>query len=155
MTDANRRVDWQLFGSCTEHGAGVVPTGGIATEIRDAPLGSGVAGLGAAYALSQHHDVTLYERDHRFGGHANTEVITIEGEDIAQSDPNTHHVEQALTSLDCLIVQDIFMTRTAELADVVLPASVAWAEHDGTVTSSERRVQRVRAAVTPPTCLRR
>jgi predicted molibdopterin-dependent oxidoreductase YjgC len=47
-------------------------------------------------------------------------------------------------------VQDIFMTRTAEMADVVFPASVAWAESDGTVTSSERRVQRVRGAVTPP-----
>ena len=49
-----------------------------------------------------------------------------------------------------LVVQDIFMTGTAELADVVLPSSVGWAECDGTVTSSERRVQRVRAAVTPP-----
>ena len=48
------------------------------------------------------------------------------------------------------MVQDIFLTRTAELADVVLPASVAWAEGEGTVTSSERRVQRVRAAVPPP-----
>ena len=48
------------------------------------------------------------------------------------------------------MVQDIFLTRTAQLADVVLPASVAWAESDGTVTSSERRVQRVRGAVTPP-----
>ena len=55
-----------------------------------------------------------------------------------------------LGGLDCLVVQDIFLTRTAEMADVVFPASVAWAESDGTVTSSERRVQRVRAAVTPP-----
>lgn len=46
-------------------------------------IGSGVAGLGAAYALSQQYEVTLYERDHRFGGHANTEVITVEGEEIA------------------------------------------------------------------------
>ena len=55
-----------------------------------------------------------------------------------------------LSGLDCLVVQDNFMTRTAELADVVFPASVAWAESDGTVTSSERRVQRTRPAVTPP-----
>lgn len=46
-------------------------------------IGSGIAGLGAAYALSQKYDVALYERDSRFGGHANTEVITVEGEDIA------------------------------------------------------------------------
>jgi predicted molibdopterin-dependent oxidoreductase YjgC len=50
-----------------------------------------------------------------------------------------------------LVVQDIFLTRTAEMADVVFPAAAAWAESDGTVTSSERRVQRVRkAAVSPP-----
>ena len=57
---------------------------------------------------------------------------------------------QALDALDFLVVQDIFLTRTAELADVVLPSSVGWAESDGTVTSSERRVQRVRAAVPAP-----
>jgi formate dehydrogenase major subunit len=49
-----------------------------------------------------------------------------------------------------MVVQDIFMTRTAELADVVLPASAAWAETEGTVTNSERRVQRVRRALNPP-----
>ena len=49
-----------------------------------------------------------------------------------------------------LVVQDMVLTRTAELADVVLPAAAAWAETEGTVTSSERRVQRVRAAVSPP-----
>ena len=46
-------------------------------------IGSGIAGLGAAYALSQKYDITLYERDSRFGGHANTEVINVEGEEIA------------------------------------------------------------------------
>jgi formate dehydrogenase major subunit len=55
-----------------------------------------------------------------------------------------------LEGLDFLLVQDIFMTRTAQMADVVLPAAVGWAESDGTVTSSERRVQRVRRALTPP-----
>ena len=49
-----------------------------------------------------------------------------------------------------LVVQDLFLTKTAELADVVLPATAAWAESEGTVTNSERRVQRVRAAVAPP-----
>ena len=55
-----------------------------------------------------------------------------------------------LEGLDILVVQDLFLTRTAELADVVLPAAAAWAEGEGTVTNSERRVQRVRKAVDPP-----
>jgi len=74
----------------------------------------------------------------------------IVGENPADSEADIVHARELLEGLDCLVVQDIFMTRTAQMADVVFPASVAWAEHDGTVTSSERRVQRVRAAVTPP-----
>ena len=72
------------------------------------------------------------------------------GENPADSEADVATARRLLEGLDLLVVQDIFMTHTAELADVVLPASVAWAECDGTVTSSERRVQRVRAAVTPP-----
>ena len=72
------------------------------------------------------------------------------GENPADSEADIQHARKLLRELDLLVVQDIFMTRTAELADVVLPASVAWAECEGTVTSSERRVQRVRAAVIPP-----
>lgn len=72
------------------------------------------------------------------------------GENPADSEADIDHARKLLGGLDCLVVQDIFMTRTAEMADVVFPASVAWAESDGTVTSSERRVQRVRGAVTPP-----
>ena len=56
----------------------------------------------------------------------------------------------ALQGLDFLVVQDLFLTKTAELADVVLPATAAWAESEGTVTNSERRVQRVRKAVDAP-----
>ena len=55
-----------------------------------------------------------------------------------------------LTGLDHLVVQDIFLTKTAELAHVVLPASSSWCESEGTVTNSERRVQRVRKALEPP-----
>ncbi len=72
------------------------------------------------------------------------------GENPADSEADVAHARKLLAGLDLLVVQDIFLTRTAELADVVFPASVAWAESDGTVTSSERRVQRVRAAVPPP-----
>jgi len=72
------------------------------------------------------------------------------GENPAQSEADVHRVRRLLGGLDFLLVQDIFMTRTAEMADVVLPAAVGWAESDGTVTSSERRVQRVRRALAPP-----
>jgi predicted molibdopterin-dependent oxidoreductase YjgC len=72
------------------------------------------------------------------------------GENPAQSDADAHHVVHLLEELDHLVVQEIFLTKTAELADVVLPASASWCESEGTVTNSERRVQRVRAAVSPP-----
>jgi predicted molibdopterin-dependent oxidoreductase YjgC len=72
------------------------------------------------------------------------------GENPLQSEADLHHTEQVLRSLDCLIVQDIFLTRTAELADVVLPSTAGWCESEGTVTNSERRVQRVRKALEPP-----
>ena len=72
------------------------------------------------------------------------------GENPAQSEADVRRTRELLAGLDFLAVQDIFMTRTAEMADVVLPAAVGWAESDGTVTSSERRVQRVRRALPPP-----
>ncbi len=73
----------------------------------------------------------------------------IVGENTAVSDPDTHHILHALNSAQFLVVQDIFLTETAQLADVVLPAA-CWAEKDGTFTSSERKIQRVRQAVEPP-----
>ncbi|GGO36523.1 molybdopterin oxidoreductase family protein [Streptomyces lasiicapitis] len=72
------------------------------------------------------------------------------GENPAQSEAESEQAVRRLSALDHLVVQDIFLTRTAELADVVLPATAAWAETDGTTTNSERRVQRVRAALAPP-----
>ena len=72
------------------------------------------------------------------------------GENPAQSDADAHHVEQSLAGLDHLVVQEIFLTRTAEVAHVVLPAAATWCEGEGTVTNSERRVQRVRKATEPP-----
>ncbi|GHF75782.1 molybdopterin oxidoreductase family protein [Streptomyces thermodiastaticus] len=72
------------------------------------------------------------------------------GENPAQSEADTQQAVRRLKQLDFLVVQDIFLTRTAELADVVLPATASWAETEGTTTNSERRVQRVRRAVAPP-----
>ena len=72
------------------------------------------------------------------------------GENPAQSDADAAHVEQLLQGLDHLVVQEIVMTRTARLAHVVLPAAATWCEGEGTVTNSERRVQRCRKAVEPP-----
>ena len=72
------------------------------------------------------------------------------GENPVQSDADEHKHERLFGSLDFLVVQDILMTKTARMADVVLPAAASWAETDGTVINSERRVQRVRKAVDPP-----
>ncbi len=76
-------------------------------------------------------------------------ALYIMGENPAVSDPDTAHTSKALTSLELLVVQDIFMTETAELAHVVLPG-VSFAEKVGTFTNTERRVQRVRRAVSSP-----
>lgn len=75
-------------------------------------------------------------------------ALYIFGEDQALADPDLGHVRKSLTSLDFLVVQDLFMTPTAEFADVVLPAT-SYAEKDGTFTNTERRVQRVRKAIQP------
>jgi predicted molibdopterin-dependent oxidoreductase YjgC len=72
------------------------------------------------------------------------------GENPVQSEADQKRAIGLLEGLDLLVVQDLFLTRTAQLADVVLPATAAWAEAEGTVTNSERRVQRVRKAVEPP-----
>ena len=76
-------------------------------------------------------------------------ALYVMGENPVLSDPNSNHTLQALEALDFLVVQDIFLTETAEYADVVLP-SACFAEKDGTFTNTERRVQRVRKAVEPP-----
>jgi formate dehydrogenase major subunit len=76
--------------------------------------------------------------------------VYIIGENPARSEADSARARQLLSGLDTLIVQDIYMTETASLADVVFPATAAWSESEGTVTNSERRVQRVRAAVRPP-----
>ena len=73
----------------------------------------------------------------------------VQGENPAMSDPDAHHARQSLAALQHLVVQDIFLTETAALADVVLPAT-AWAEKSGTVTNTDRCMQLGRQALKPP-----
>ena len=80
--------------------------------------------------------------------HGSFKALYVEGEDIAQSDPDTHHVTAALTSLECLIVQDIFLNETAKFAHVFLPGA-SFLEKDGTFTNAERRISRVRQVMPP------
>ena len=77
-------------------------------------------------------------------------TLYVIGENPAQSEADVNHARRLLGALDFLVVQDIVMTRTAEMADVVLPGTASWCEAEGTVTNSERRVQRVRKALDPP-----
>ncbi len=75
-------------------------------------------------------------------------AIYIQGEDILQSDPNTHHVSAGLEAMECVVVQDLFLNETANYAHVFLPGST-FLEKDGTFTNAERRIQRVRKVMTP------
>ncbi len=77
-------------------------------------------------------------------------ALYVIGENPAQSEADSAHAVHILEGLEHMVVQDIFLTKTAELADVVLPATAAWCEAEGTVTNSERRVQRVRKAINGP-----
>jgi formate dehydrogenase major subunit len=77
-------------------------------------------------------------------------AVYVIGENPVQSEADQTRAVHLLTGLEFLVVQDLFLTKTAELADIVLPAAAAWAESEGTVTNSERRVQRVRKAIDPP-----
>ena len=77
-------------------------------------------------------------------------ALYVIGENPAQSEADQERGVRLLKSLDVLVVQDILLTATAEMADVVLPAASGWNESEGTVTNSERRVQRVRRAMDPP-----
>ncbi|HUJ36266.1 MAG TPA: formate dehydrogenase subunit alpha, partial [Hyphomicrobium sp.] len=74
--------------------------------------------------------------------------IYIQGEDILQSDPNTKHVTSGLASMECVVVQDLFLNETASYAHVFLPGS-SFLEKDGTFINAERRISRVRKAIAP------
>ena len=80
--------------------------------------------------------------DHTFMG------LFVQGEDIAQSDPNTHHVTSALEAMECVVVNDLFLNETAAYAHVFLPGA-SFLEKDGTFTNAERRIGRVRKAIPP------
>ncbi|MBB4285095.1 formate dehydrogenase subunit alpha [Roseospira goensis] len=82
--------------------------------------------------------------DGRFRG------MFIQGEDIAQSDPNTRHVRAALEAMDCVVIQDLFLNETAAFAHVFLPGT-SFLEKDGTFTNAERRINRVRPVMRPKT----
>jgi formate dehydrogenase major subunit len=75
-------------------------------------------------------------------------ALYCQGEDVAQSDPDTHHVDAALRSLECLIVQDLFLNETARYAHVFLPGS-SFLEKNGTFTNAERRISPVRKVIEP------
>ncbi len=83
------------------------------------------------------------------GGGPGVGAMYMMGENPFMSDPNTNKVRKALSALDFLVVQDIFVTETAEFADVILPAT-SYLEKDGTYTNTDRRVQRGRKALEPP-----
>lgn len=82
--------------------------------------------------------------------HGKLKALYVLGENPANSEADQHRCIKLLSSLDFMVVQDMVMTKTAELAHVVLPAAAGWVETEGTVTNSERRVQRVRKAINPP-----
>jgi len=79
-------------------------------------------------------------------------ALFVQGEDIAQSDPNTHHVTQALASMELVIVQDLFLNETSKFAHVFLPGT-SFLEKDGTFTNAERRINRVRPVMKTKTGL--
>ncbi len=97
--------------------------------------------------LSPNNGLTLTETINK-AHEGQIKALVVIGENPMMSDPDLHHVEEALEKLDFLVVQDIFLTETARYADVVLPG-VTFAEKDGTFTNTERRVQRVRKAIEP------
>nr|MCS5575158.1 formate dehydrogenase subunit alpha [Pseudomonadales bacterium] len=108
-------------------------------------------------AFDEHWGVTIHdEPGYRIPNMLDTAVagnfkgIYIQGEDIAQSDPNTKHVEAALSNMECVIVQDLFLNETAKFAHVFLPGT-SFLEKDGTFINAERRINRVRPVMKPQT----
>ena len=82
------------------------------------------------------------------GGRRRVQGLYVQGEDIAQSDPDTQHITAGLRAMECVIVQDLFLNETARYAHVFLPGA-SFLEKDGTFTNAERRISRVRKAIAP------
>jgi len=102
------------------------------------------------YKLNGDVGLTVTEMINEAG--KNIKFLYVMGENPAVSDPDVNHVKKCLKKLDFLVVQDIFLSDTAEFADILLPAC-CWAEKDGTFTNTERRVQLIRKAVELPDAL--
>jgi formate dehydrogenase alpha subunit len=154
-----------LTGSIGRPGAGILPLRGQNNVQGNADMGSVPHSLTGYQRLD---DPAVRERARRVWGvepperagltipemidaacRGQIRGLWIQGEDVAQSDPNERRVVEALERLDLLVVQEMFLSETARYAHLVLPACGAL-EQEGTFTSAERRIQRVRAAVAPP-----
>jgi formate dehydrogenase major subunit len=155
-----------LTGHVGRYGSGLCPLRGQNNVQGGGDMGAIPAKLPGGYDLADGQARARYERawgatiSPKPGWHLSQMFEAMErkqlralyciGENPAESEANVGHARKLLTGLDHLVVQDIFRTATADLADVVLPASADWCEYEGTVTNSERRVQRVRKALDPP-----
>lgn len=106
-----------------------------------------MAGVWGVSSLPESPGLTLTEMVNKAG--SSIKALYIIGENPLVSDPDLNHAKKAFESLDFLVVQDIFLTETAKIADVVLP-SASYAEKNGTFTNTERKVQMVRKAINPP-----
>ena len=155
-----------LTGHVGRYGSGLVPLRGQNNVQGGGDMGSIPAKLPGGYDLGDDEARARFETtwgtsiSPKAGMHLSQMFEAMEagtltalyciGENPAESEANATHTRHMLEGLDHLVVQDIFRTATADLADVVLPAAADWCEYEGTVTNSERRVQRVRKAIDPP-----
>jgi formate dehydrogenase major subunit len=155
-----------LTGHVGRYGSGLCPLRGQNNVQGGGDMGAIPAKLPGGYDLGDDQARTRYEKawgatiSPKTGMHLSQMFEAMErrelralyciGENPAESEANVVHAREMLRGLDHLVVQDIFRTATAELADVVLPSAADWCEYEGTVTNSERRVQRVRKAIDPP-----
>ncbi len=155
-----------LTGHVGRYGSGLCPLRGQNNVQGGGDMGAIPAKLPGGYDLGDDEARARYERawgasiSPKPGWHLSQMFEAMEsrelralyciGENPAESEANVVLARKLLSGLDHLVVQDIFRTATAELADVVLPAAADWCEYEGTVTNSERRVQRVRKAIDPP-----